>query len=217
MKNISTLHLEIFDQNRLNVWSKLQAFKSLGVLGGGTSLALQLGHRKSYDFDIFIQATVPKSLLQKVNHEFSFSKIITLVDQQSELTFTIDGKVKITFLYFPFPLLYQPVDTNSLNLINIKDIASNKAYVIGRRGTWRDYVDLYWLLSEKKMDLTTIIAESEKRFEGNFSTKLFLQQLVYWEDIDDYAVTYLHTYIKPEIIKEYFQDLVKKKVNEFLR
>jgi len=133
------------------------------------------------------------------------------------LTFTIDNTIKITFLYFPFPTLHYPISTQSLSLFDINDIASNKAYVIGRRGTWRDYVDLYWLLVEKDMDLTTIITESEKRFKGNFSAKLFLQQLVYWEDINDYAVTYLYGDIKPQVIKEYFQNLVKQKVAELIK
>jgi len=41
------------------------------MLGGETSLALQLGHRKSYDFDIFTREYIPKFLLTKINQDFS--------------------------------------------------------------------------------------------------------------------------------------------------
>ena len=35
------------------IFEKLVKFKKPGYLAGGTALALQLGHRVSYDFDIF--------------------------------------------------------------------------------------------------------------------------------------------------------------------
>ena len=51
---MSTLRHEIFDPDRTEIFQKLKPFNRIGVLAGGSALALQLGHRKSFDFDIFI-------------------------------------------------------------------------------------------------------------------------------------------------------------------
>ena len=50
---MENLHLEILDNKRQLIFHQLLNFKSLGYLAGGTALALQAGHRVSYDFDIF--------------------------------------------------------------------------------------------------------------------------------------------------------------------
>lgn len=45
---MSKLILEILDTNRLDSFKKLKTFKQYGILGGGTALALQIGHKKSF-------------------------------------------------------------------------------------------------------------------------------------------------------------------------
>ena len=98
----------------------------------------------------------------------------------------------------------------NLFLFSLKDLASNKAYVIGRRGTWKDYVDLYWLVNKKGINLQKIVAEAKKRFAGNFSEKLFYQQLVYWKDIKEFNIEYLTEEINPQEIQRFFSNQVKK-------
>lgn len=209
-KNTIHLHHEIFNRETLAIWRKLIVFKEKGVLGGGTALALQAGHRKSYDFDIFIEREIDSNLLLDVNKVFEEKKIRPLVDQRNELSLILDNKTKITFFYFPFPELHSLVKTKSLFLFSLKDLASNKAYAIGRRGIWKDYVDLYWLIIKKGLDIKIIVREAKKRFEGNFSEKLFYQQLVYWEDIESFEIEYLKAPIKSEAIQQFFKERVKK-------
>ena len=60
---MSEIHLELFDTNRQNVFVQLSEFKTFGYLAGGTALALQINHRKSFDFDIFINAARDASIL----------------------------------------------------------------------------------------------------------------------------------------------------------
>jgi hypothetical protein len=66
------------------------------VLGGGTALALQLNHRKSYDFDFFGQSDITKNLLEKISHAIPIQNIA--VDSGDELTFFTAKDVKVTFL-----------------------------------------------------------------------------------------------------------------------
>ena len=58
-----------------------------------------------------------------------------------------------------------------------------KAYAIGRRSKWKDYVDLYFILKYHH-SLEEVIKASQTLFEMLFSPKLFKQQICYFEDID---------------------------------
>lgn len=50
---MSKIYLEILDKERIKIFQKMGDFKRIGYLAGGTALALQIKHRKSFDFDIF--------------------------------------------------------------------------------------------------------------------------------------------------------------------
>jgi len=63
------------------------------------------------------------------------------------------------------------------------DLAAMKAYALGRRSKWKDYVDLYLLLKEKFL-LDEISQRAIEIYGDLFSDKLFRSQLSYFEDID---------------------------------
>jgi hypothetical protein len=58
-----------------------------------------------------------------------------------------------------------------------------KAYALGRRSKWKDYVDLYFLLTEY-FTLQEISSCATEIFGDLFSEKLFRSQLCYFDDID---------------------------------
>ena len=58
-----------------------------------------------------------------------------------------------------------------------------KAYALGRRSKWKDYVDLYFLLKEH-FSIDEISARAEIIFGELFSAKMFRVQLSYFEDVD---------------------------------
>jgi hypothetical protein len=58
-----------------------------------------------------------------------------------------------------------------------------KAYALGRRSKWKDYVDLYLLLRDH-FTLADICVEAACIFGELFSEKMFRAQLCYFEDID---------------------------------
>jgi len=63
------------------------------------------------------------------------------------------------------------------------DHAAMKAYALGRRSKWKDYVDLYFLL-KKKFSFDEISQRAIEIYGDLFSDKLFRSQLSYFEDID---------------------------------
>jgi hypothetical protein len=69
----------VLDKKRKRLLPLFQIFKKDFYLAGGTGLALQLGHRKSYDFDFFSE--------KRFNENKLFKKIISnLGDRQVQKT-----------------------------------------------------------------------------------------------------------------------------------
>lgn len=178
---MSKIYQEIFDSERKKVFDELKAFSDIGYLAGGTALALQLKHRISYDFDIFISHAIDNTLRQRINALFPGAPYsLNTIDQ---INLRTKENINVSFIWYYFPLLNPPIQTESLSLATLDDIAADKACTIGRRAVWRDYVDIYWLLKTKTFNLSTIIQLAEKKFKGEFTSSLFLEQLSYFDDI----------------------------------
>lgn len=102
------------------------------------------------------------------------------------------------------------IPTKFIPLYDLKDIALDKARTIGRRGIWRDYVDLYFLLKGKQIQLKELLELSKKKFGADFAPKLFLEQLTYFGDIEDYTIEYVGQKINSEEIKKFLKEKVKQ-------
>jgi len=61
-------------------------------------------------------------------------------------------------------------------------LAALKAYALGRRAKWKDYVDLYFIF--QKYSLKEVILRTKEIFKNAFNEKNFYQQLSYFKDID---------------------------------
>jgi len=82
----------------------IQKFNKHFYLARGTALALQLGHRKSIDFNLFTPSILNKkkirSEIQQLNERVQ--PLYFDDDQQHYLV----GKMKCTFLYYPYAKQY---------------------------------------------------------------------------------------------------------------
>jgi hypothetical protein len=76
-----------------------------------------------------------------------------------------------------------------------------KAYALGRRSKWKDYVDLYFIL-KNYYSFDQISKRASEIFDQLFSEKLFRAQLSYFDDID-YSEEV--EYIVPEVPKDEIQ------------
>jgi len=63
------------------------------------------------------------------------------------------------------------------------DLAAMKAYALGRRAKWKDYVDLYFII-KSYYTVDQISKRAEDIFGELFSEKLFRAQLSFHKDID---------------------------------
>lgn len=211
-KNILKTHQDVLDKKRQELLNKLIPYSKDYILGGGTALALQLNHRKSFDFDFFSFHQIPKNLLEKLASQASIGNIS--VDSPDELTFFTKNGVKITFLYYPFNHSFPiRVLENGLRIFGIKDIAIKKAYTIGRRGEYRDYFDLYTIFKNKYMDLSELIQTTKKIYGSVFDEKIFLTQLIYFDDLMNFDIIPASgsksKLPKPEEVKRFLENLIK--------
>lgn len=212
---MSRLFLDQLDKERQIVWHKLSRFRKSFVLAGGTAIMLQIGHRQSYDFDCFTEDKLPPRFLYRIKNAFG-RNVRTKTQTKDFLTIVTSGSVEITFAWYPYKPLHRPITTDALSLFHLDDLATNKAFTLGRRPAWRDYVDIFFFLKWKLYPLKTIITLAEKRFSGEFNSKLFLQQLTYWDDVDIAETVFLKESYSTEEIKSFLSQQVKDYLKKIL-
>ena len=176
------MHDKIIDKKQALVMAILKKFSDKFGMVGGTAFALMLGHRQSIDFDLFTNSDFNNlDLVKKIKGQgFSIDRI--LVDEKGQFICVIKG-VKFTFLYFPFPVKFKNQWNDIIKLPDLTTLCALKAYTLGRRSKWKDYVDLYFSF-ESGVKLKEIVDTAKSVFRNEFNAKLFRSQLAYHEDID---------------------------------
>ena len=203
------VYYKALNKETKKIWDKCDFARDDFYLAGGTALALQIGHRLSIDLDFFSPRPIKKILLAKI--EEKLGPVSVLVNTKNELTVTAGG-IKITFLHYPFILKHKTIETNIVPLASIADIASMKAYTIGRRRSFKDYVDIYFILSKEYVTLGTLIYDAKEKYGHGFNDRLFCEQLTSPNDLDDEDIIWL----EQEVSKADMQIFSQKEVKEFL-
>ena len=148
---------------------------------GGTAIALHIGHRKSIDFDLFTNLPLNKkkisSEIQKLNAKTQ--PIYFDIDQQHYII----NEVKCTFFHYPYQIEHTEFLQDILSMPTLLDLAAMKAFALGRRSKWKDYVDLYFILKEY-FTLSQIVERAKYYFPDQITEKLLRNQLVFHKDID---------------------------------
>lgn len=202
------MYLEAIKLKRKRVFEKLKRFPEF-YLGGGTALALQMGHRISVDFDLFSQKDIPSDFLDKIKKLFENSKIIIFINHSEQLSVKVDG-TRIDFVKYNFPFIFEPIKFQGVNILQIPEIAAMKAYTIGRRATFKDYVDLYFILKEKHITIEEITKIAKKKYKDEFDSRLFLEQLIFFEDIKKMKLEFLKEKVNKKEIQKFFEEEVGK-------
>ncbi|MCX7943080.1 MAG: nucleotidyl transferase AbiEii/AbiGii toxin family protein, partial [Deltaproteobacteria bacterium] len=214
------LILTILDKKRQKVIKELSKYFSKDFyLGGGTALSLQIAHRESYDFDLFSEKPISFNVKQRLKSGFNKHNVVLLVDTKDELSVIIDEDIKVTFMNFYWKPIFPLIKSDRfLPLLSIQDIAANKAFAIGRRANYRDYYDLYILIKNKHLSISELIEISIKKFGDFFSERMFIEQLIYLEDITpDENLRFLREeFVSKKEIQRFFKrelkNWLKKKV-----
>ena len=175
------MNVQIFNPNQVELLPLVKEFKKEFYLVEGTAIALHIGHRRSIDFDLFKLSPIkPKSILQKIS-DFDYSYSVTRrVTEQLNVNI---HQVKFTFYQYPFKISATEKLDDILRMPNLLDLSAMKAYALGRRSKWKDYVDLYFIIKDY-FTIKQISDRTTDLFGQLFSEKLFRAQLCYFDDID---------------------------------
>ncbi|MDD3711435.1 MAG: nucleotidyl transferase AbiEii/AbiGii toxin family protein [Patescibacteria group bacterium] len=200
------MHQEVLNKKQLNFLPFLSNFSKEFFLVGGTAIALYLGHRKSIDFDLFSLEEINSLKIQK---KITKTKKIqaVFINSKDEYTILVDD-IKLTFLYYPFKFDSKENIDNIISLPDLETLAALKAYALGRRSKWKDYVDLYFILNNG-ISLAKIIKKANSIFKESFNEKIFRTQLAYFSDIDySEKVDYIDTFkVDDKEIKDYLSQV----------
>jgi hypothetical protein len=198
------MHKEILSENQLDLILLVKQFIREYYLVGGTAIALHIGHRRSIDFDLFKFSTLkPKNIVSEIS-AFKYPYTITRrVTEQMNVTIL---DVKFTFFQYPFKIDAKCRFEDYLRLPELIDLAAMKAYALGRRSKWKDYVDLFYIL-KNYYSVEQISVRAGEIYDQLFSGKLFRAQLAYFEDIDhSEPIDYLTPAVPDNEIKEFLID-----------
>lgn len=91
---MTKLHTDILSPEQMQLLPFIRRYRKSHFLVGGTALALQLGHRRSIDFDHFSSNNVMHASIMSAIKDFTDLKRI-LVKNSRELTLYAN-KVKLT-------------------------------------------------------------------------------------------------------------------------
>lgn len=163
-------------------WSAMSQF----YLAGGTALTLHLGHRQSRDLDFFTRnatATLP-SLVGMDSMLTQFAHIQWDLNTTEQIQWRLDD-VSVTLLAYPFPHRFGYHPWRELAIADVRDVAVQKAYTMGRRAQARDYLDLHAVLTRGIVSLDDLMHLAQDTYRDAFSARLFLQQLTYTQDLPD--------------------------------
>lgn len=202
------MHPEAITSKQKEILKKLPVPLNF-YLVGGTALALQIGHRISVDFDFFNSKHIPPNILDRLQKIFGEQEVEVIVNVSYQLTTRVAG-VEVTYFQYPYSPLLPFITYENMKLLSIPEIAASKAHAIGRRATRKDYVDLYFALKEKHVELQKLIDIAQKKYGSEFDARLFLEQLLYLDDVPPTPITFLKEEPDQALMLLVFEEAIKK-------
>ncbi len=194
------MNQEILTDSQRKLLPLLSTFsKDFGFVGG-TAIAFQIGHRQSIAFDLFTTKKFSNGKIRNILvEEGKIERAIRDEKDQYELIF---NDVRLTFLYYPFKILFSE-EIEQIKMPDLLTLAAMKAYTLGRRAKWKDYVDLYFIMKDY-YSTNEIIKKAKQLYGNEFSEKNFRIQLAYHKDIDfSEKVIFMPNFmVKDKVIKE---------------
>jgi hypothetical protein len=147
-------------------------------LVGGTALALQIGHRKSIDLDLFTLENFDfENLNRYLKENYGF---VDSFFEKNTLKGFIEG-IKVDFLTHAYPLVAPVVTENNVRMYAVKDIVAMKLNAIVHNGTRvKDFIDIAWISTI--MSLSEMLKAYETKYRVSYIPAL--KSLLYFDDID---------------------------------
>lgn len=193
------LHYETIEPNTLELLKRLQSLPCLANtrLVGGTSLALQYGHRKSIDLDLFgtIDAD-PDELAEAIS---TCGHTVLLKKTANINIYMIDG-IKVDIVNYKYPWIEEALIEDGIVLAKVHDIAAMKVNAVIGRGTRKDFIDLARIM--KQYTLSQVLNFYFRKYP-DASMFLAAKSMAYFADADNDPMPYMFSGETWEEIKAY--------------
>ncbi len=173
---------EILAKEQIELLPLIKKFSGDYYMVGGTSIALQIGHRRSIDFDLFTKENLKRKQIKNIIEESGYPLTDIIYEASEQMHIIING-VKTTFFQYPYEIKSYIDFDNIIKMPSLLDLAAMKAYALGGRAKWKDYVDLFFII-KYHIPINEIVIKTKELFNHFFNDKLFKEQLSYFEDID---------------------------------
>lgn len=177
-------------------------------LGGGTALAIYLGHRRSVDLDWFTSERIPDAMalaqaLRETGIDFETGQVApgTLHGQVQD--------VRISYLEFHYPLLAPLTHwaETGVNLASLDDLACMKLSAIAQRGSKKDFYDVYALCIQHR-PLDQMLTLYQRKFSAADIGPV-LYGLVYFDEAEEERDPVLLSQVRWMEVKQAFRKWVK--------
>ena len=199
------LHWEILDKYRIELLKQLVNIIDLDdcYMAGGTALSLQLGLRKSVDFDFFVPGRLNSSVLFEQLRSLDHNIIATDISSRGTCDVIING-VQVSFMEYHYKLvdpLIESEEIAGLKLASINDIAAMKALAMANRGSKKDFFDLYHIYNIPGFSTKKLVVALKTKFGEKTDLSYIGMGLNYFDDAEDEVL--------PETFVKYDWDKIK--------
>jgi predicted nucleotidyltransferase component of viral defense system len=155
-----------------------QPLLSNHFLVGGTSLALQMGHRFSVDLDLFTHTDFEADVLLAMLESHYKVQLIT---KSNTIFISVVEGVKVDSVRFRYPFAFPLIETDGIRLADIRDVAPMKLDAVMKRGNKKDFFDMYYLFELFTPDEIMGWYKTMFKHETTFHV---IRSLVYFEDAE---------------------------------
>lgn len=168
-------------------------YKKFYFTGGTPLAAFYLRHRLSEDIDLFSEEEVNiariRIFIGKVQKKLKLKKIDYrqfLGLHSFQLFFPNNAILKVDFNYYPFSRIEKGIKYNNLAVDSILDIAVNKIHTIAMKPRARDFIDIYFIIKEKKYNLNDLLMKAKTKFDWHIDPVQLGSRLFLAKDVADY-------------------------------
>ena len=198
-KDPSIIHPET-----LNLIRELQEIEGLENfhLVGGTSLALQLGHRNSVDIDLFSTENFDDyEIMELVKAQYSVKEVY----RRKNTIIAFINNIKTDFITHNYPFILPPIIEDGIRFLSKEDISAMKIHAIIQSGKrLKDFIDIYFLLEHFCMEQMIDFFTQKYSY---MSPMIALKAINYFDDIDE-------NIDPPKMLKPISFSKIKKRIQE---
>jgi predicted nucleotidyltransferase component of viral defense system len=203
-------HVESLNKKQFSVLQKLAPIiqQKDFYLGGGTALALYLGHRVSVDLDWFTSRQVGDVMVLAQSLRAEKLNFVTEQTAPGTLHGSVSN-VRVTFLEYKYRLLkaYTHWKEVECSLASLEDLACMKLSAVAQRGARKDFCDIY-ALGTKKFSLKEMLDFYQAKFDIQDIGHV-LYGLAYFDDAENERMPRMLWDVRWTDIKKTIQGWVK--------